>query len=400
MFTSPEVRKAFRLKTRVTRLLFGFIAWLVLAAAQSPERPPLSVKPVNTLTSEWLVFDAAANKLVAYLPEGNTGPGTYYQWVTIRRDYPFEISFPATRNLSLFLNNQLIFKADSSANHTLDLTSIILLPKPSGKYLLAVWSPEGEPRLDQFVNASKTDLVSLPDEEAVSLQNKPRSLPNQNAFILCLILIGLIYGSLRWSFAADFNSVFRIGNLFRKQSLEEGFLAKPISSWSSILFIIAFSLSFSLLIAAIHTNIQNSFIFNRLFWVSESDIISRIVTYAITIFGFILLKYVFLQILAYIFDLSELVVIQYREFLRSVLFTGVILPFIMLLYLAFNNKNPSAVLLVSTIAVSALLVITTLRVVLTLNKKVPLRNLHLFSYICATEIIPLTVMLKLIMYNY
>ena len=394
------MRKAFRLKTGVVRFLFGFIAWLLLAAAQSPDRQPLNVKPINSLASEWLVFDAGTNKLVTYIPDDDTEHRTFYQWVNIRRDYPFEISFPATRNLSLFLNNQLIFKADSSANHTLDLTSIILLPKQSGKYLLAVWSPEGEPRLDQFVNASTTDLVNLPDEEAISLQNKLRSLPNQNAFILFLILIGLIYGSLRWSFSADFNSVFRVGNLFRKQSLEEGFLAKPISSWSSILFIIAFSLSFSLLIAAIHTNIQNSFIFNRLFWVSESDIISRILTYAITIFGFILLKYVFLQILAYIFDLSELVLTQYREFLRSVLFTGLFLPFIMLLYLAFNNKNPSAVLLISTISVSALLVITTLRVVYTLNKKVPLRNLHLISYICATEIIPLTVMLKLIMYNY
>ena len=400
MFTEPGVRKALRLKILSGRFLLGFLALLVFSAAQTPERQPINVKPANTLTSEWLVFDADSNYLVPYAAEASEQNKTYYQWVRIRRDFPFEITFPAIRNLSIFLNNQLIFKADSSDTHTIDLTSIVLLPKQDAKYLLAIWSPDGVPRLQDFVNASKENLVTLPDEEAVSLQNKPRSLPNQNAFILFLILIGLIYGSLRWSFVADFNSVFRVGNLFRKKSLEEGFLAKPISSWSSILFVIAFSLSFSLLIAAIHTNIQNSFIFNRLFWVSESDIISRILTYAITIFGFILLKYVFLQILAYIFDLSELVITQYREFLRSVLFMGLFLPFIMLLYLAFNNTNPGTVLLISTIAVSVLLVITTLRVVYTLNKKVPLRNLHLFSYICATEIIPLIVMLKLIIYNY
>lgn len=400
MFTEPGVRKALRLKKQASRFLLGFLALLTFAAAQTPERLPVTVKPANTLTSEWLVYDAENNILIPYSAEGSETNQTYYQWVRIRRDFPFEITFPAIRNLSIFLNNQLIFKADSSATHTIDLTSIVLLPKQDAKYLLAIWSPEGVPRLQDFVNGSKEHLLTLPDEEAVSLENKPRSLPNQNAFILFLILIGLIYGSLRWSFLADFNSVFRVGNLFRKKSLEEGFLAKPISSWSSILFVIAFSLSFSLLIAAIHTNIQNSFIFNRLFWVSESDIISRILTYAITIFGFILLKYVFLQILAYIFDLSELVLTQYREFLRSILFMGLFLPFIMLLYLAFNNKNPGTVLLISTIAVSVLLVITTLRVIYTLNKKVPLRNLHLFSYICATEIIPLIVMLKLIMYKY
>lgn len=383
------------------RILPLFLALLSVAAlGQTPEYKPINQKPVNMLSAAWLVRDAATGQLVPYIPEENASQTTFFQWVQIRRDFPFEISFPAPRNLTLFLNNQLIFKADSSAKYNLDLTSIILLPKEDANYLLTVWSPEGAPQLEQFSNINPAPLLDLPEAEAVSLQNIPRTLPNQNAFILVLILIGLIYGSLRWSFLADFNSVFRIGNLFRKTTLEEGFLAKPISSWSSILFVIAFALSFSLLIAAIHTNIQNSFIFNRLFWVSESDIISRIVSYAGIIFGFILFKYIFLQILAYIFGLSELVLTQYREFLRSVLFMGLFLPFIMLLYLAYNNKNPEMVLFISTVAVSVLLVITTLRVVYSVNKKVPLQNLHLISYICATEIIPLSVMLKLIVYNY
>ena len=104
--------------------------------------------------------------------------------------------------------------------------------------------------------------------------------------------------------------------------------------------------------------------------------------------------------MAYIFDVSGIVNTQYREFLRSILFMGMFLPFVMLLYLAFNQINPSVVLLCSTLAVSTLLILTVLRVGLTLNKKVPLQNLHLFSYLWATEVIPLAVMLKLIVFNY
>ncbi|WP_317193603.1 DUF4271 domain-containing protein [Adhaeribacter terrigena] len=384
-------------------LLTALLAFKVIlpVQAQTPDRKPVAVTSTNTLSSDWLVYEGSKKQLVPFVPADNAGKRAFYQWVRLRPGYPFEITFPASRGLSLFLDNRLIFKADSTANYTINLTGIISLPAQEKKYLLAVWSPDVLPKLSDFKNLSEEEsLNALAGATAEPIKNKPRATLNQNAFILFLLLIGLIYGSLRTSFSTDFNSVFRVGNLFRQTSLEEGFLAKPISSWSSILFVVAFSLSFALLIVAIHTNIQNSFIFNRIFWVSESDITSRIAYYAIIIFGFIFLKFLFLQLMGYIFDLSALVLTQYREFLRSILFMGVFLPFVMLLYLAFNATHSDTVLLISTLAVSTLLIVTTLRIVYTLNKKASLRNLHLFSYICATEIIPLSVMLKLIIFNY
>jgi hypothetical protein len=380
-------------------LLFLFLSFS--ARAQFPDRKSVPVKITNALSSEWLVYEPANNQLVPYIPDEHDDHHAFYQWVTIRRDYPFSITFPARKGFCLFLSNRLIFTADSVANYTVDLTELVLLPKPQDKYLLAVWSPAGVPRLDAFANSVEREELARQDaSETQLLLNKPRVLPNQNAFILFLLLIGIIYGSLRVNFPTDFNSVFQLGSLFRKMPQEDGFLAKPVANWSSVLFITAFSLSFSLLIVAIHTNIQNSFIFNRLFWVSESDITIRIFSDALLILGFIFMKYLFLEIMAYIFDVSGLVLVQYREFLRSILFMGIFLPFVMLLYLAFNHKHPETVLLVSTLAVSFLLILTTVRIINTLNKTISLRNLHLFSYICATEIIPLSVMLKLIVFNY
>ncbi|MFC5270739.1 DUF4271 domain-containing protein [Adhaeribacter terreus] len=392
-------------------LLNTFSGWLFAALlvfsiilplqAQTPERKPVAVTSSNALSSGWLVYDDGEKQLVPFVPSENTDKRAFYQWVRIRSDYPFEITFPASRGLSLFLDNRLIFKADSTASYTVNLTEVVSLPAQGKEYLFAVWSPDVLPKLSDFRNLSEEEVLDeVAGTNAEPIKNKPRAIHNQNAFILFLLLIGLIYGSLRTSFSADFNSVFRVGNLFRQTSLEEGFLAKPISSWSSILFVVAFSLSFSLLIVAIHTNIQNSFIFNRIFWVSESDITSRILYYAAIIFGFIFLKFLFLRLMGYIFDLSGLVLTQYREFLRSILFMGVFLPFVLLLYLAFNATHSGTVLLISTLAVSTLLIVTTLRIVYTLNNKASLRNLHLFSYICATEIMPLSVMLKLIIFNY
>ena len=361
--------------------------------------PPVTF-PKNRLSDDWLIYQPAQQHLVPYLIDYHPARNALYQWVDIRPDQPFRITFKAKKDLSLFLDNQLLFTADSSAVYTLDLTERLQATGPKkGRSLLCVWHPSDQPNYTTFANALEEEG---PQEAAESrgLVNLVREDRNQNAFILFLLLIGLIYGSLKVSFPSDFNSLFRLSNFLRTSTLEEGFLAKPIGSWSIVFFILAFSLSFALLIVAIHTDLQQIYLFNRLFAISEADIVSRIVFYSFFTFLFFVLKYLFLRLMGFIFDLSSLVRTQYREFVRSTLFMGVTLPAIMLLYLTLNASIPTTVLLISNVAVSVLLIITSFRIFRTLNKKTPLLNLHLFSYICATELIPLMVILKLVVFNY
>ena len=371
------------------------------ALAQAP-LPPVKFSYTNQLNSDWLIYQPQSKGFALYIPEYYGAVGALYQWVTIRPNKPFRINFTAKKDLCLFLNNKLIFTADSTATYALDLTQAIGEPvqTPDNRYLLCLWHPTDQPNINSFRNEADIKLPVNAQKQKNAISNKLRSNPNYNAFIIFLLLIGLIYGWLRTSYTSDFRSLFSISNLMRYSALEEGFLAKPISSWSSVLFVVAFALSFSLLIVAIHTNIQNIVIFNQLFSVSEADITSKIIFYTILIVAFVLLKYLFLSLMGYIFDLMGLVSLQYREFFRTLLFMGIFLPVIMVLYLALNTIMPQTILLVSTLAVSSLLIITALRIFYTLNKKVSLRNLHLFSYICATEIIPLIILLKLIVFNY
>jgi len=169
---------------------------------------------------------------------------------------------------------------------------------------------------------------------------------------------------------------------------------------SSLLFLLAFSLTLALLIAAIHTNVQQYQLVNQLFPVSEADIATKVLFYTLLIFVVILLKYLFLKVMGFIFGLEQVVRVQYREFIRSMLFLGIFLPLVMLLYLALNTTIPGTILLISNLAVSIVLIVTLLRVFTVVNKKAPVLNLHLFSYLCATEVIPLAIMLKLIVFNF
>ncbi|QCR24182.1 DUF4271 domain-containing protein [Pontibacter sp. SGAir0037] len=375
-------------------LLFVVIFFCLLQPLRAQVLP---LEQKNTISTDWMVQNPASGQLVPYIAGEHANYNAVHQWLFINPRQPFLIDFAAKQNLCLYLNNKLIFLADSTANYTLDLSAYSKgVDAVQGKYLLTAWHPAQQP----LVSTYKNHLPEQSTEQRRSRFNFTRlsNYPNHTAFVVFVLLIGLLYGSLRTNFTADFQNIYNPGIFFKANKLEEGTLAKPITSWSSILFVIAFSLSMALLIVAIHTNVQQVQFISRLFPVSEADIITRILFYTAVVFVFILLKYLFLKVMGFIFELEQVVHVQYNEFIRTILFLGIFLPFIMLLYLGLNTSQPQTILLVSSLAVSLLLIITTLRVFITVNKKATVLNLHLFSYLCATEVIPLAVVLKLIVF--
>ncbi|WP_230407182.1 DUF4271 domain-containing protein [Pontibacter cellulosilyticus] len=376
-------------------LLVAFVGF-----ALEPYAQMLPLEQSNAITGEWLVYEDETQELVPYVSVVHAKQQALHQWLTVEPAQPFLIGFTAQKDLCLFLNNQMIFKADSTAAYKLNLSNYASAVKPvEGKMLLTVWHPSQQPNIKGFYNdvqssSQKADTGQRP------LSIRLREYVNQNPFIVFLLVIGLVYGWLRINFPAEFEALFDVRLAGRNNRLDEGFMANPLSSWSSILFVLAFSLSLALLIAAIHTNVQHIRLFNRLFPVSEADITTKIGVYTLAIFLFLVLKYLFLKFMAFIFGLEEVVVVQYREFIKTLLFLGVFLPFVMLLYLSMNTFIPETILLVSNVLVSLLLLLAVLRVFVIVNKKATVLNLHLFSYLCATEVIPLAVVLKLIVFSF
>lgn len=379
---------------------FLFLAILILGLTAPLAAQVLPLEQKNTVTADWLVYEPGTTQLVPYIAGVHTNYKAIHQWLSISQAQPFVIGFTAQSGLCLFLNNQLVFKADATAPYTLNITQHLGSIQPvAGKYLLTVWHPTYQPNVSTFKNQlQEQNIAKRIDQRPFSI--RVREYVNQNAFILFMLLIGLIYGWLKTSYPSDFGSIFRLMRTDRNTSLEDGYMLKPLSSWSGILFVLAFSLTMALLIAAIHTNVQHVRLFNKLFPVSQADITTKIVFYTFLVFVFILIKYIFLKVMSFIFGLEQVVQVQYREFIRTLLFLGMFLPLVLLLYLALNASNPELILLISNMAVSLVLVFTMLRIFASVNKKLPVLNLHLFSYLCATEVIPLAIMLKLIVFNF
>ena len=386
------------------RLLGWLLVWAcVLAAAntQASEYRQLPPASPTALSADWLIHDAARTRLIFFLPSYHQPAHAYYQWVRVSRSQSFPLSFAAQPGLSLFLDNQLVFTARAATTYSLDLGRLLPAQLPPGRHLLAVWQPDGSPALASFsgVAAAASSTAAGQPKAGLALPRLPAP-QGQNVYLTFLLLLGLSYGAIRTTYQPGLARIFQIEELFGVSSDQSAFLIKPAFSLLNLLLVLLFALSFGLLLTAIHTDLQNLPLLRQFFNVPESAIVGRVVLYTAVITTFVFGKYLFLSLMAYIFGLQPLVDVQYREFLRTTLLVGLVLPLVLLLYLGLNGTFPQAVAWAASTAIGLVLVGTVLRVARTLHRHASLLNLHLFAYLCATEVLPLLVILKLIVFTY
>ena len=380
-------------------LMLAMVAGLApVRASEYQQLPPASP---TALSADWLIHDAARNRLVFYLPGYHQPAHAYYQWVRVGPSQSFPLTFTAQPGLSLFLDNRLIFTARTAAVYSLDLAQLLPAQLAVGKHLLAIWQPDGSPALASFsgTSASSTD-VGQSEVQAAQAQPRLPGPQGQNVYLGFLLVLGLSYGAVRTTYQPGLARIFQIEELFGNGSDQQAFLAKPAFSLLNLLLVLLFALSFALLLNAIHTDLQNLPLLRRFFDVPETAIVARVLLYTAVITIFVFGKYVYVNIMGYIFGLQSLVNIQYREFLRTTLLAGLFLPLVLLLYLSLNTSFPGTVAWTASAVVGLVLAGTVLRVARTLHHHASLLNLHLFAYLCATEVLPLLVLLKLIVFTY
>ena len=387
-----------RLSLLAWSLLLVFAAWPHPAAASEYKQLPPAAPA--SLSSDWLIHDVGRNRLVFYLPGYHQPAHVYYQWVRVGHSQPFPLAFAAQQGLSLFIDNHLVFTAASAKRYSLDLARLLPDQMVPGQHLLAVWQPDGSPALASFSGAPPPDESF--GSKAVSRGQALARLPGpkgQNVYLTFLLLLGICYGAVRTTYQSGLARIFQVEELFGNGSNQQAFLAKPAFSLLNLLLVLLFALSFALLLTSIHTDLQNLPLLRRFVDVPETAIVARVLAYTAIITFFVFGKYIYINILAFIFGLQQLVNVQYREFLRTTLLAGLFLPVVLLLYLSLNSGFPRTVAGAASAAIGIVLVGTVIRVALTVHRHASLLNLHLFAYLCGTEVLPLLVLLKLIVFN-
>ena len=397
--------------TNWSRCLRQRLALLVLClglalASQAAEYRPLPPAPAPGLAADgWLLHDALHNRLILYLPGYHAPAHAYYQWVRLRAGQPWLLSFEAQPGLSLFIDNRLVFTATKAGAYTVDLARN--LPRQAAAaHLLAVWQPDGYPALGSFAEGLAPETTAKGPVAAIGapVVAPSRARPQQAALqsqslLLGLLLVGLLYGVVRSTYPAGLARVLQVADLFGTSADAPDFLIRPAFTLLNLVLTLLFALSLSLLLTALHTDFSSLPLVNQLLKVPESATLSRVGLYAGLIVAFIIGKFLIVEGLSYIFDLRPLATTHYREFLRTTLLIGLLVPVVVLLLLSLNPYWPPIVKVANSF-VLILLTVTVLRVARTLHQRTSLLNLHLFAYLCATEILPLAVLLKIIVFTY
>ncbi len=369
---------------------------LLLTHSAHAQRRVAAPRPLTEGVGEaWLWFDPATNELRPFLPGYTPRQRALYHRIRIAPHSPEgSIRFRARAGQCLFLDNELIFAAPVSGSYVLDLRKLVRTP---GVYLLACWHPTIPPDPASF----EQHLVATNPTVALA-QSLPQARlpadPNRNVFIVLLLAVGLLYGSLRAIFGISLSHFLRL-ELATRQGGELRLTAGALPSTPvTVLFGFGFALSFSLLIVLVQANFENAVILRYLFPLSDADILLRVALYTGLVAGFVLLRYVFLLAVGYVFDLTILVSTQYAAFVRTLLLAGAYLPPTILLHLVLSDLAPDLALRLSNALLALLLVVVVVRSALALHARFPLYNLHLFAYLCATEVIPLLVLFRLIVF--
>lgn len=352
----------------------------------------------------WLLHEAAGNRLILYLPGYHTPAHTYYQWLRLASLRPFRLSFTAQPGLSIFLDNQLLFTAPAAGRYTLDLGTRVPAARQGRPHLLAVWQPDGYPVLSTFSADAAVPVAAATAGPTATAGIGPARLrlppaQAQNVLLLFLLLLGVLYGIVRGAFPAALDPVLQVSELGGVSNEPQAFLSRPAFTALNLVLVVLFSLSLALLLTALHTDFSSLPLLRQLLDVPESAVVARVLLYTVLVMSFVLVKFLLVELMSYIFDLRELVNAHYREFLRTTLLLGLGLPLVLLLYLGLNARWP-AVVQVANGSVLVLLTLTVLRVAHTLHQRASLFNLHLLAYLCATEILPIAVLLKLIVFTY
>jgi hypothetical protein len=370
------------------------------------EYRPLPPAPAPGLSADsWLLHDAARNRLILYLPGYHAPAHAYYQWVRLRPGQPLRVSFAAQPGLSIFIDNKLLFRAGKASSYIIDLAQGLPPSQGAASHLLAVWQPEGYPALSSFAvvvptagPADKEPTRVAPLAAAPAPARRQLGTLQSQSLLLGLLLVGLLYGTVRSAYPAGLASALQVSDLLELKGNSQNFLVRPAFTLLNLVLVVLFALSLALLLTALHTDFSSLPLVNQLLKVPESATLAKIGLYTGLIIAFIISKFLLVEGLSYVFDLRPLATMHYREFLRTTLVMGLLAPIALFLFLSLNTYWPPIVGIANGF-VLIMLSVTVLRVAQTLHQRASLLNLHLFAYLCATEILPLAVLLKLIVFT-
>lgn len=300
---------------------------------------------------------------------------------------------------ALFIDQKIVVSQKSDTCISLDIDSLFSIYGRSGQenLFLSVYHKELEIDELQFAvikTLSENDATQIESDTDVIAIARSFS-PFKNFYIVGLLLILALIAMVKVAYPKIFNEFFSLEKIFSFKWREDSFVASRAISGLNLLFLVLYSLlmAFIVVVLAHETGTmpdQFDFIsfadFSSSFF---SWIIVALIVYIIMIF-----KYIIIYISSSLLGFKDIVSYHFLDYIRiSQIFMIVLLVIISFSTISFRDFITPDSMIFPYIIFTSIFLTTTL-LLFKLLSSTSYRNMHLFSYLCTTEILPLIISIK------
>ena len=367
---------------RATSTFFG-IFFFVLTAKLTVAQNFFVVKD---LRQEWQRYESER-----YVPFANAKGdiSTIYFWLEPAKFGGHFLKVKGTEHFSLFLNGQLVVSKTQNLNLRLDSIRRVY---PAPVLLVGVHQEKIRSKGLETQILSPAPPLKADDEMPLHFSSfRDFAIVGMLILISVLIVVAQLNPKLAW----DYFSVFRI---FFMREGEDSQIYSRITSSINILFYVYCSLMIGYYLMIIFRFIPSHYVVAlayqtdsfgtaMLLWTKLSGIILAIIFF----------KVLLVYCLSIMFGLTEIAGIHIFNWIRLLLVVFGTLTVLLFLYFVLHGQNENFHIVLLKI-ISWLLVGWMFLIILKLSRRMSHSMFHLFSYICATELIPLLITIK-ILYN-
>ena len=348
-------------------------------------------KEVEDLRSEWLVMAESEESFLPYV-EGLVRPKTIHFFLDLNRYRDYSLSLTMPTGASLLFENKITFVSTQQCTISYNIDSLIGL-YPKDKILVSVYGEDIAFNQIETSIIDATSTASWRNEKRGYDVNLREKTSNKDFYIISILIVLVIVLFVRRALKNVFFEYFSFQKSFAIKPRSEGLFSIGIFSTTNLLVLLLYGVASGFSIVTMTLVLSDGF-FRQYEIESTSDLILLGAGLSVFLIFLMLFKYFLVRVVSEIYRLKKFHMIQYYDYFRITLFLTVIFFVLSIVNLSIGGGYLEEYRKLFLTVFILMLLLRPVLILFKLNKLTGYKNMHLFSYICGTEIIPLIIVLK------
>jgi uncharacterized membrane protein YhdT len=338
--------------------------------------------PKVNLKDRWLISEEGK-----FVKATTTSTNSIFFWIDARKEKGSVLWLKGRHAFSVFINSKLVVRGKGEVKLSVDSLANLY----TNQLFIGLYSSFGTYHLK-----SELQQNGEPSADDEPILRKSNYFLDFTILASMLLIVGFTL-LLRTNPTLTFDYL-NVNKLFSFQDRDESTLALRIASSVNLLIYFFCSLFLALILLVSFHLMGDQVLMSSKFTIrSTAHGFQQWFILSVIIFGFLIIKLVWLMVLNSLFGFRDIVRIQFFNFVRVILIAMTVVTLITVFYFVANVRDQSYFFQLFTI-LSIIFSSGAVVMYFKLMARMPYHFFHLFSYLCASEIMPLVVLIKVFFY--